>query len=302
MEVGRDRRLILWLALALLAGQAGCALKPLHRLHRLPSEEVRGQLGTVGVVSPRIAPEASVEGGKGTGAAKGAWLGAASMIGGGLESGPAHGLLLGIALAPVAALVGGIYGAVAAEPASRVEEAERALHKVLAELKVQETIRDLVLEVARVETGYQFVSLAQRPATGEERVDYRSLVSEGIDTILEVGVSALGLEGPFGVNVLVVEACARLIRTADGAQLYALPPEGAHPLLFISRARKFVEWGAEDARPFREELDRGLRTLAEKMVEDLFLVHRLPGWRWEAPGFVPGRSSRCPRTAQSVAP
>ncbi len=283
--------LVLGLTAALLAG---CATAP----YRPPSEEIRGQIGIVGVVSPRVAPEASVEGptaGKGTGAAKGAGLGAAYMIGGGLQSGQPLGLALGIALTPVGALVGGIYGAVAAEPASAVEEAERALTKAVTELKTQEAMRDLVREVARGETGYQFVSLAEHdpPAT------------EDIGTILEVSVAALGLAGPVGVNpplAVVVEGCARLIRNEDGAQLYALPPEGAHPLVFVSPSRKFLEWAAEDARLFRKEMDRAYRTLAEKIVEELFLVHRLPGRRWETKGSLLQRSGRCPSRAQKVTP
>jgi len=291
MSVRPRSSLVLGLTAALLAG---CATAP----YRPPSEEIRAQVGTVGVISPRLSPEASVEGptaGKGTGAAKGAGLGAAYMLGGGATSGHPLTFALGIALTPVGALVGGIYGAGAAEPASAVQEAERTLKKAVAELKAQEAMRDLVLEVARSETRYQFVSLAE----------HDPLASEGIDTILEVSVPALGLAGPVGVNppvAVVVEACAKLIRIGDGAELYALPPKDAHPLLFVSPGRRFVEWAAEDARLFREELDRAYRTLAEKIVDELFLVHRLPGRRWEAKGSPSRRSSRCPSTAQRVAP
>ena len=295
----RVRRLVPGLIAALFAG---CALAP----YRPPSEEIRAQIGTVGVISPRVSPKVSVEaptGGKGTGAAKGAGLGAGYTLRGGayggvVSGGPfglALGLALGIGLAPVGALVGGVYGAAVAEPASAVQEAERALTKAVAERNLQEAIRDLVLEVVRRETGDQFVSLAEHDPPA----------SEGPGTILEVSVAALGLAGPVGVNpplALVVEGCARLIRNEDGAELYALPPSGTHPLVFVSPSRKFVEWAEQDARLFREELGRAYTTLAEKIVEELFLVYRLPGRRWEAKGSPPHRSGRCPSTAQGVAP
>ncbi len=310
MRVGRHRLLILGLTVALLVGQWGCALKP----YRAPSEEIRAQFGTVGVISRRLVPEAALEGptgGKGAGAAKGAGLGAGYSllygVGGGAYSGNplgfAIGVALGVGLAPVAALVGGIYGAVTAEPASKVQEAERALKNAFAELNVSEAIQDLVPQVATAETGHRFVSLAEHPAASPEPVDYRSPASEGVDTILEVSVPVLGLVGPVGVNPplqLVVQACARLIRTADGTTLYTLPPVATHPLAYASPGRKFVEWGAEDARLFREELDRAYQTLAEKIVEELFLFHPGPGRRWRAPA-VGGQPARCPTTVERVA-
>ncbi len=65
------KSIVVWISIFFLMGQVGCALTPPPLL----SEEVRAQLGTIGVVSARFIPEAQFEAptsGKGSGAAKGA--------------------------------------------------------------------------------------------------------------------------------------------------------------------------------------------------------------------------------------
>jgi hypothetical protein len=69
---------------------------------------------------------------------------------------------------------------------------------------------------------------------------------------------------------LVVTAHARLVRVADGTELYAAP------WTYRSGTRKFVEWAANNAQPLRTELDRAVQTLAETIVEELFLLYRIP--------------------------
>lgn len=107
--------LIICLFIALLVGQLGCALGP-QLLRPPPSERVRAQLGTIGILSARFAPEAKLEGptrGKGSGAAKGAAKGFLGSIAAGLEAGAYAGeagilaFALGLALAPPAAVIGG---------------------------------------------------------------------------------------------------------------------------------------------------------------------------------------------------
>lgn len=293
MTVRRQGAVMAWLLTLVLVGQVGCATHP--RSISPPSEQVRAQLGTIGIVSPSLAPEPALQGptsGKVAGAAKGAGLGAGYMILGGLEAGAHAGqggavvLLMAIGLAPVAALVGGIYGAVAAEPAAKVKEAETALQGAFADQKVQEALRDQVLEMARDRAGRRLV-----PAGTD------------VDSILEVGVSSLGLVGPPAVNPglsLVVHACPRLIRVADDVELYPSGPHGPRALAYASAPEKFVEWGAEGARLFREEMERAWQALAEKVVEDVFLVHLPPGRRWSDLGPVPLQTTACAPTASRV--
>lgn len=56
---------------------------------------------------------------------------------------------------------------------------------------------------------------------------------------------------------LVMTAPVRVFRTSDDTQLYADTFEYRS-----SGAHKFVEWAADDGLLFREEVDRGARSLA----------------------------------------
>jgi hypothetical protein len=274
--------IIVWLSLMFLMGQVGCALAPQGPPPPLLSDEVRESLGTIGVVSARFAPKAHLEAptsGKGSGAAKGAAAGFFGMISGAASAG-GYGGAIAILLAPVAGLVGAVVGAVEAESAATVEESAAALQNALAELKIQETMRDRVLQVAQEQTRYPFVLLEDRGLTayGEE-VRYSASADEGIDTILEVSVPKLGLLGG-GVNPplpLVMIADARLISVADGRELYA------HTWKYRSGTRKFVEWAANNAQPLRDEIDRAYQSLAEQIVKELFLLYLIPGIEKESP-------------------
>ncbi|MGH7404737.1 MAG: hypothetical protein ACREJA_02515 [Candidatus Methylomirabilales bacterium] len=176
-------------------------------------------------------------------------------------------------LSPVVALGGAIYGAIAADSAEKVEATEATFKKALADLKIQETFRDRVLQVARDETRQTFVPVEHRgPTILNEEVSYSFLTAEAIDTILEVGVTRFGLEGE-GINPLlplVISTRARLVRVDDGAELYT------REWVYRSRKRKFVEWAANNAQPLRDELDRAHQSLAEQIVDELFLVYLIP--------------------------
>ncbi len=258
--------------LSLLIGQWGCAT-PRYTLLPLPSEEVRANIGTVGVVSARFPPEAQLEaptGGKWSGAGKGAAAGFFGAMQAGAQAG-GYGGGLAILLSPVFAMGGSIYGAIAAESAEKVQEAEATLNKVVAVLKIQEAMRDRVLQVARNETRQSFVPLEDRgPTIPNEEVSYSSLTSEGVDTILEISVTKFELPGlPLWPNPpppLIISVCGRLLKSADGTELYG------RPWVYRSGTRKFVEWAANNAEPLRDEVDRGLQALAEQIVEEIFLV------------------------------
>lgn len=227
MRVETRHAIVILASLLLLTGQLGCASGP-RVLPPPPSAQVRATLGTIGVVSVRLGPEATVESptsGKGSGAAKGAAAGF-------FHTAVGLGELWGFAIFPPAALVlggvvltggvvGGVYGAVAAEDAAKVQEAETALMSVLAAEKVQEAMRERVFQIARDQTRYRFVVLeGHSPTSLDEGASYRSLASEGIDTILEISVPFVGLGGESGINpplAVVMTVRTRLVRVRDVA-------------------------------------------------------------------------------------
>ncbi len=162
----------------------------------------------------------------------------------------------GLLLSPLALVV----GAIKAAPAAKVEEATAALNKALGDLKVQETLRDRVLQEAREQTRHNFVLI-------QDQAPYSSLADKGIDTVLEIGVEGPGLAGS-GINPklpLGMSVRARLIRVSDGTVLYS------DNWTYSASGRKFTKWSADNAKQFREEVDRACQSLAEQIVKQLFL-------------------------------
>jgi hypothetical protein len=177
------------------------------------------------------------------------------------------GVVLGVALAPVGALAGGVYGAIVAAPADKVKEAEAALATAVAELSVQEDMGTQVREMVRTRTGHRIQELVETDSS-----------AGADDWILEVLVRRLTLEGPTDIDPslsLVVVASARLIRAADRV---GVDP----PVSFVYRSvpRKFTAWGAEEARLFRAAMKAAYEELAVKIVDDTFVTYVPTGRRW----------------------
>ncbi len=281
--VARNRLRSLCLSGTLLIALAGCAVRP-RPLPPPPSEQTRATLGIVGVVSGGVSPKTELEPptrGRDSGAAKGAAAGALGSIAVGCLAGPSGGDPLGlalfcaagVALAPVFGLSGAIYGAVVAESAATVAEAEASLTQALTEVKVQEALRDRVLLVARDQTPHPVILLEETDPTART-VGLRDPPSaEGSpDTFLEVRATALRFVGG-GINpplALVMNVETRLVPAEDRGTHYEATLE------YRSRTRKFTEWAADNAQPFREELERAVHSLAGRIVEEVFLLYPIP--------------------------
>jgi len=265
---------IAWLTLALLLVQGGCATVP----RSLPSPlapEARAQLGRVGIVSGRFVPAIDVQRpttGRGSAAVRGATLAAGSVVApfsalavscSGRECGLVAIVMLGVLIG--VATVGAVVGAATAEPAAQVQDAEAALTRALAELKIQEALRDRLVTLARDDTGLVLVPGGDvGPTESDMAVDYRPLAAQGMDTIIEVSVIRLGLTGDRGVNpalALSMAARIRLVRGADGAELYH------QELIHRSGSWKFVEWAANDAEAFREAMDAAYTDVSRQIIQ-----------------------------------
>jgi hypothetical protein len=172
------------------------------------------------------------------------------------------GVLIGAAT--VGAVTGAVMGAVTAESTAKVHDAEAALAHALAELKIQETLGDRLVTIARDDTRLALVPGGDvGPTESDMAVDYRPLAAQGMDTVLEVSVIRLGLTGDRSVNpplALSMTARIRLIRIGDGAELYQ------EELDRRSGSRKFVEWAANDAEAFRDAMDAAYTDVSREIV------------------------------------
>ena len=91
-----------------------------------------------------------------------------------------------------------------------------------------------------------------------------------IDTVLELKVSMLGLIGPWTIDPplsFTMRIGTRLIRVVDGTELHT------QELTYVGPSRVFTAWAANEAEAFRRSLEQSVRALAEKAVEEVFLLY-----------------------------
>jgi hypothetical protein len=243
-----------------------------------PAEEVRSRLTAVGLASGRLPPKFDVVDGPakgaGQGAARGALLGAVYTIGGSVFGGPI-GLVAGIFLAPVGAVGGSIVGGVTADSAAKVEERIAAVGRSLAAQKIQDDLLARVAALGRQQTSGRFTMLdGPGPRLAGNVAEYRSPVWEDVRTVLEITVTEISLRGrttELDPNLsLAMTVNTRLVRRDDDAEIYR------HSLRYSGgKGWTLAEW-LDDVALLRAELDRASAMVAEKIVEEVFLLVPFP--------------------------
>jgi hypothetical protein len=237
-----------------------------------PPIQLRADLGRVGIISASFQPEVIFQKPmtKGKASLHGAGAGAGFVI-----SSPQICVDRGgagiLALLAVAAAVGSIVGGIKGVPSQKIKETEDTLNDYLATVNFQETMRERFLKTAREQTQYPFLSLeVQGPTFLDEEVTYGSLSNKGIDTILEIGLRKCELTGAKNsINPdldFLMATGIRLIRATDSHVLFN------RNFVYELTPHKFCDWGANNAQPFREELDRGFQYLALEIVKALTLI------------------------------
>ncbi len=252
----------LWLLATLLGA---CASSP-HSSFRLlpdpPGEEARGQFGRIGVVledtltPPRLQEPPSEDAAGGIGAGQGAL----AVIGTGAQAGSV-GLIAGVFLSPLGMLVGGIGGLMSAEEEAAVKAART---------RIEAAFRELPPERALVDELVQRSALRDLGLRWEHDPDPARLAAD-CDCVLVLRIDAIGLEGPtMDVNpplAFSLYTTARLIRLSDGRLIEELP------LHWMGCGPKFVSWSADEARAVRGALAESVRATAERIVDELLLLH-----------------------------
>jgi hypothetical protein len=259
--------------IALMIVPFGCVHRPQVKTPLFP-KFTEAELGTVAVVSAFFDPEFKcphkpMTKGKaaGVGALEGFF---ASIQGGAMGGNPLVGAL-GIALSPVFAAGGAIYGAIEGETTKTIRKTEETLNHCVAAFRAQEVMQERVLSLVRERSRCTFVVPDQcGPNVLDEETSYDSLVQKGVDTVLEISVRKFGLwrekdaiDPPLSLFMTV---SIRLIRVKDNAAL------SSQTFRYESEEKqKFTKWAKNDAQPFKEELDRCFKSLAQRIVVELFI-------------------------------
>ncbi len=267
-------------SIALLLGQWSCAHVP-----KPPSEEMRAQFGTIGIVpassAPKIQFRPDFAKGRLSGAGKGAGIGtgAGALYGlsiiarGGSCGGQACAAVAVIAAASAAVgavaggVVGGIEGAVNAVPKAEAKKIEATIKNGFDGIGIQKTMASIVLKNCSELPDHTFILLGKDDFMISTQYDFSLLREKGINTILELNVKEGGFKEGKGKNPLIalfMKVHTRLIRTTDGKEIYSREFE------YKSQKHHSADWLNSDAQLLREEINNCFKELPRQIVEELF--------------------------------
>ena len=188
----------------------------------------------------------------------------------------AYPFMASLFLWPVGSIVGAIHGAVSEKsaretrPLRTVESAQALFRNALDNQKIEEVIRDRIVQFAQEETGHVFKALPHDTFSAE-KVSYkgnpenqRALAEHGIDAILDLHITRFGLAGEEANDPRVsLEMQFRILRFVQGMPFYSGEWE------YRGERRRLSVWAANGARLFREELDRVAQSLAGQFEKSL---------------------------------
>jgi len=271
----RRKTRLLCLLITILIINLGCA-------HHLPplSKEVSTNLGTIGVCTSSRNAHLYFSTKPMTDWGEGCKIGEKIVVEGFFDfvtSDPQAILLLPIiilALFPtflVAAPIGCIVGGLSTESESDVQEAEALLRNAFGELNIKEKLQYQFLRIAQEKTPYKFVVLGNIEFDDmKKKLIYSSIADRGVDTIVWINISRIGLsKGTSSINPSLrfsMSCNVDFIRATDGEVVYH------HFWNRYGDDDEFVDWADNNAKPFRKEFNRCIKSVAEQMVEDLFFA------------------------------
>jgi hypothetical protein len=286
-----------------IALQCGCATIS------TPKIQHQNSLGKVAVVASLQQPEIKLEGfphGKAAGAAIGA--GGAILFCAGFSS--ISALWVGCApcfnacseaLVPV-----GIVIVAAASPNSEiVHGAERKFNVATDALTIQDALRDQVVSSALARKDNLIAGTSKSFQIAAQNSDYRSLSSEGVDTVLEVSLIKVGTEhqdpsdtAGLGFDpplCLSMTAHVRLIRTTDNLEIFSAD------YVYQGKTLYLAGWASYQAEPLLSELKLGYETLGSHIYNTVFILYPFPdrslfhSYDGQAPKLSDGRNSPSPQ-------
>ena len=254
---------------------AGCATLP-----AIPSEQTREDWGALVVAPARFSPQSNIRSfavGKGAGAAKGAALGSAAGVAAAgvfaVTGGP-----FAVVLAPYLAVVtatgmgaaGAHGGSQAAISEQNVAAIEAVIQNTLTLLQIPGTLAQAIVDSAEQDASRHMPLLAAAgPAAPEQNPDYQALAQQGAESVLEVVVNDVGFTKDKQLSFYLV-ANIRVTRVSNGDRLYERE--------FVYQSDEYDShlWGKDNAALFQAEFQRAYASLAESVVEQVFLLTALP--------------------------
>lgn len=260
----------------------GCSLTPkIYKMQPDDLEKIRSDLGNIGLSISSYQPKGKTnKPAKGVigGASRGFVVGASLPVVIGFVT-PVPGTTpMGAMIAPFTGVAGAVYGTTKGVAAEDIEKAEAAADIAVIKLRDMQFRKELVNELVKLgkeRAGLDFINLSEKgPGDPKEVVRYDRMDLHGVDTVLELRIENFGLWGLYSFDppsLAFVELDIRLIRTHDNEVVIK-------ETFFCGSEQKknYLEWAGNEGQLFIDEFLICLTEIAEKIVDDLFLVYPIP--------------------------
>ena len=274
---------VLLFILSFLMIVTGCAQTPkIYVMDPAALETIRLGISTVGVcLSPELPENRVLFPAKGVwgGIKRGIVFGAAMPVMLGFASPVPGGTYIGLLVSPFGAIVGGIYGVSTAVPTEEVEHAETMLMIAadnLRQMGLRENFVNCVIDRGNAQTAIRFINLPEAtpsPLSDESKTPPSDLRMDAIDAQLKIRVNQTGMRGIYSINPPMdtfMQIHVQLIRSADNAILL-----DEHFICASDEERTFADWADHEGSDFEDEFKSCVPELAEKIIDDFFLVYPL---------------------------
>gem|GEM_PF-5595565 len=191
---------------------------------------------------------------------------------------------------PVGALVGSTFGVIRGLPAREFVPAVNTMTKARSQFNLSEELIVRVLTKARQSTGHTInlltndtARLYHAPSSSVRGMVYTETANGTVTSVVglteakpppEIGAEVIlvfcwvihALQGEEEINPLLaveMKVQCSLVRADDGTTIHFF--DATHR----SDKKKFAQWAAADARPFRDEVSQGLNDLAGQIAGQL---------------------------------
>lgn len=283
---GSARKKILFPSVTILVGVVvvlgltGCSSRTpkIYKMYPGNLERIRYNIGRVGVTISSYPvkrdikkPAKGITGGM----ARGIVVGASTPVVIGAIAPVPGGTFIGLLIAPFTAVAGGVYGATKGVPPEDIEKAQAALDQAIDRLKsmnLRQTFINEVVKLGKNRTGREFVKLPESgPKDPNEAVRYDQMKFRDIDNVLELRIEEAGLLGPYTFDppsFAFIEVLVQLVQVEDNEILID------ETLFCVSEVdRKYIDWAENEGQFFVDEFVGCIPEIAEKIVDDFFLVY-----------------------------
>lgn len=190
-------------------------------------------------------------------------------------------LAVGTAVSTAVYAVAGGFEAVSSKTA---QEIDQELNAAMGDVRLSNQLAEkmITVSISREDLAQYTLRNVSLSEVGSPPA-YKDLFRQGINSVLEVQVTEAGFRGGSGSRPLVsfyLNTRMRLLATDNGREIYT------RDFQYMSRELPFTEWFADEARMFMSGIRRAMDTLADRIIDELFLVTNFPfdSGLWALPG------------------